>query len=127
VDLPGNKLPEPWHNHEQYRLTKNLKRIGPVQFYGQNLTHLDNKMQADGIHCDLKAFYCINSELHLKVNFMELEVSLDSGSNYTYMTQSYIEIKSLDFKYSVYSDWDIIKHRVHLGSILGCLLFLIYH
>jgi len=58
---------------------------------------------------------------------MELEVSLDSGSNYTYMTQSYIEIKSLDFKYSVYSDWDIIKHRVHLGSILGCLLFLIYH
>ena len=42
------------------------------------------------------------------------------------MKQSYIEIKSLDFMYSVYSDWGIIKHRVHQGSILGCLLFLIY-
>jgi hypothetical protein len=32
-------------------------------------------MQAGGIHCDLKAFYSINTELlHLKVNFMELEV-----------------------------------------------------
>jgi hypothetical protein len=83
-------------------------------FTDKILRTVGNKMQGGGIHCDLKAFYCVNTELlHLKVNFMELAVYLNSGSNCTCMTQSYIEIKSLDFKYSVYSDWEIIKHRVH--------------
>jgi hypothetical protein len=38
---------------------------------------------------------------------MGFEVLLDSGSNCTFMTQSNIEIKSSDFKYGMYCDWDV--------------------
>ena len=89
---------------------------------------LDKKWFVGGIFCDLqKAFDCVNHNILLeKMAYYGI-----TGTAYKLM-QSYLygryqrtKIKDKYLKTS-FSSWELIKHGVPQGSVLGPLMFLIY-
>jgi hypothetical protein len=87
---------------------------------------LNQKLHVGGIFCDLsKAFDCVNNEILLmKLHFYGIQgVTIDWFRLYLTNRRQKVEIKSLSSSENFFSDWGILKHRVHKGSILGPLLF----
>jgi hypothetical protein len=115
---------------EQFGFRKNLSTDKALfSFTNEILSGLDNKMHVAGISCDLaKASDCVNHELLLsKLSFYGiLNIVGQWFKSYLHDRKQQAEIKSPDSNNSTYSNWDIIKHRVPQGSILGPLLFPIY-
>jgi len=82
-----------------------------------------------GIFCDLsKAFDCVNHEILLiKLHFYGIQgITIDWFRSCLKNRKQKVEIKSPSSTNYLVSDWGILKHGVPQGSILGCLLFLVY-
>jgi len=92
------------------------------------LSALNNKHTVGGIFCDLsKAFDCVNHRILLaKLEHYGIRGSLGALIK-SYLMDRFQRVAIMDKTNNInYSDWDIIKHGVQQGSILGPLLFLLY-
>jgi len=114
---------------EQYCFRDNTSTDNAAYNLLLNITAaLNNKQIVGGIFCDLsKAFDCINSEILLS----KLELYGIKGIFGTllksYLNERYRRVVIKDTTNNpTYSDWELIKHGVPQGSILGPLLFLLY-
>jgi hypothetical protein len=92
------------------------------------LISFDKNKFVGGLFCDLhKAFVCVNHEILLaKLDFYGISgISNKLIRSYLYDRYQRVEItNNMHFKSS--SSWELMKHGVSQGSILGSLLFLIY-
>ncbi len=93
------------------------------------LTAMNNKSKIGGIFCDLqKAFDCVNhSKLLDKLEFYGIKSKFKSLIK-SYLTGRYqkVVLHNNNNMITCYSNWELIKHGVPQGSILGPLLFLLY-
>jgi hypothetical protein len=90
---------------------------------------LNQKLRVGGIFCDLsKTFDCLNHEILLtKLHLCGIQgVIIDWVRSYLTNRRQKVQIKSLSSSENFFSDWDILKHGVPQGSILGPLLVLVY-
>ena len=92
------------------------------------LSSLDKKLLVGGIFCDLqKAFDCVNHNILLtKLEFYGIS-GIATQLMRSYLNDRYQRIVIKDNKTSRQtSEWELVKHGVPQGSILGPLLFLVY-
>jgi len=114
---------------EQYGFRDNTSTDNAAYNLLLNITTaLNNKQIVGGIFCDLsKAFDCVNSEILLS----KLELYGIKGIFGTllksYLNERYQRVVIKDTANNpIYTDWELVKHVVPQGSILGPLLFLLY-
>jgi hypothetical protein len=91
------------------------------------LSAMNNKLIVGGIFCDLsKAFDCVNHRILLS----KLECYGTRGTFRalidSYLKERYQRVAIQDKNNINYSNWELVKHGVPQGSILGPLLFLLY-
>jgi len=92
------------------------------------LSSLDKKLLVGGIFCDLqKAFDCVNHNILLtKLEFYGIS-GIATQLMRSYLNDRYQRVVIKDNKTSRQtSEWELVKHGVPQGSILGPLLFLVY-
>jgi len=92
------------------------------------LLSLDKKHFVGGVFCDLqKAFDCVNHNILLtKLEFYGIS-GIANQLMRSYLDQRYQRAVINDNTNSkLTSEWELVKHSVPQGSILGPLLFLIY-
>ena len=92
------------------------------------LLSLDKKLLVGGIFCDLqKAFDCVNHNILLtKLEFYSIS-GIATQLMRSYLNDRYQRVVIKDNKTSRQtSEWELVKHGVPQGSILGPLLFLVY-
>ena len=75
----------------------------------------------------MKAFDRVNRDLLLiELNYYGIQGEiLDGVKSYLYNRKQRVELKSSK-KQNFFSSWEIVKHGVPLGNIVGPLLFNIY-
>jgi hypothetical protein len=89
---------------------------------------MNNKHTIGGIFCDLsKAFDCVNHRILLsKLEHYGIRGTFGALIK-LYLTQRYQRVAIKDKTNTInYSNWDLVKHGVPQGSILGSLCFLLY-
>jgi hypothetical protein len=92
------------------------------------LSAVSNKHTVRGILCDLsKAFDCVNHKiLLLKLEHYEIRGTFWALIK-SYLAKRYQRAALKDKTNTVnYSNWELVKHGVPQGSILGPLFFLLY-
>jgi len=89
---------------------------------------MNNKHTVGGISCDLsKAFDCVNHRILLsKLEHYGIRGTFGALIK-SYLTERY-QIGAVKDKNNIinYSNWELVRHGVPQGSILGPLLFLLY-
>jgi exonuclease III len=91
------------------------------------LKSLNNKLMVGGIFCDLqKAFDCVNHNILLtKLEFYGIKGTFLKLIK-SYLEGRYQRVLLNNNTFNSYSNWEIIRHGVPQGSVLGPLLFLLY-
>jgi hypothetical protein len=92
------------------------------------LKSLNNRLMVGGIFCDLqKAFDCVNHNILLtKLEFYGIKGTFLKLIK-SYLEGRYQRVLLLNNSTSnSYSNWEMIRHGVPQGSVLGPLLFLLY-
>jgi hypothetical protein len=92
------------------------------------LSAMNNKHIVGGIFCDLsKAFDCINHRILLsKLEYYGMRGTFGALIK-SYLTERYQRVAIKDKTNTInYSNWELVKHGVPHGSILGPLFFLLY-
>lgn len=89
---------------------------------------LDKKWFVGGIFCDLqKAFDCVNHNILLEKMTYYGITGTAHKLVHSYLDGRYQRTKITDkYQNTSFSSWDLIKHGVPQGSVLGPLMFLIY-
>jgi hypothetical protein len=88
------------------------------------LTAFNNKQIVGGIFCDLrKAFDVVNHKILLNKLQQYGIVGKFNALIKSYLTERYQRVVIQDNSNNSYSDWEIVKHGVPQGSILGPLFF----
>jgi hypothetical protein len=97
--------------------------------FNEILEALNKQKIVGGIFCDLKkAFDIVNLDILLsKLQFHGIGGKFrDLITSYLLDIYQRVLIGSTDSSYAVSSSWDIVRHGVPQGSILGPLPFLLY-
>ena len=91
------------------------------------LSAINNKLIFGGIFCDLsKAFDCVNHRILLsKLEYYGIRGTFRALID-SYLKERYQRVAIKDKTDIHYSNWELVKHGVPQGSILGPLLFLLY-
>ena len=92
------------------------------------LSSLDKKLLVGGVFCNLqKAYDCVNHNILLtKLEFYGISGTAMQLMR-SYLNDRYQRVVIKDNKTSRQtSEWELVKHGVPQGSILGLLLFLVY-
>jgi hypothetical protein len=92
------------------------------------LSAMNNKYTVGGIFCDLsKAFDCVNHRILLsKLEHYGIRGTFGALIK-SYLTERYQRVAIKDKTNNInYSNWELVKHGVPQGSIIGPLFFLLY-
>jgi hypothetical protein len=91
------------------------------------LSTMNNKLIVRHIFCDLsKAFDCVNHRIPLsKLEYYGIRGTFRAWID-SYLKGRYQRVAIKDKTNINYSNWELVKHSVPQGSILGPLLFLLY-
>jgi hypothetical protein len=91
---------------------------------------MNNKLTVCGMFYDLqKAFSCVNHDIILsKLEFSEVAGKFDTLIITSYLKDRYhkVVIDNRKTHNSTSSGWEIVKHRVPQGLVLGPFFFLLY-
>jgi hypothetical protein len=116
--------------NDQYGFRSNSSTdIASFKLINEILLAINNKLTVGGIFCDLeKSFDCVNhnillSKLELYGIAGKFKALITSYPNDRYQK---VVIDNRKTHNSTSSEWEIIKHGVPQGSILGPLFFLVY-
>jgi len=91
------------------------------------LSAINDKLIIGGIFCELsKAFDCVNHRiLLLKLEYYGIRGTFRALID-SYLKESYQRVAIKNKTDNYYSNWELVKHSVPQGCILGPLLFLLY-
>jgi len=91
------------------------------------LLAMNNKLIVGGIFCDSsKAFDCVNHRILLsKLDYYGIRGTFKALID-SYLKERYQRVTITEKTNIHYSNWELVKHGVPQGSILGPLLFLLY-
>ena len=115
--------------NEQYRFRSSLSTDNAsYTLIHEILSAMNNKHIVGGIFCDLsKAFDCVNHRFLLsKLEHYGIRGTFGTLIK-SYFMERYQRVVIKDKTNTVnYSNWELLKHGVPQGSILGPLFFLLY-
>lgn len=115
--------------NEQFGFRKNSTTNMAIYALLNNIqSSLDKKWFVGGIFCDLqKAFDCVNHNILLEKMTYYGITGTAHKLVHSYLDGRYQRTKITDkYQNTSFSSWDLIKHGVPQGSVLGPLMFLIY-
>ena len=114
--------------NEQYGFRSNISTDNAsYTLMHEILSAINNKLIVGDIFCDLSnAFYCVNHRILLsKLEYYGIRGTFRALID-SYLKERYQRVAIKDKTDIHYSNWELIKHGVPQGSILGPLLFLLY-
>ena len=113
-------------SNDQFGFRANLSTIHATNaLINSILTALDTNKIVGGLFCDIhKAFDCVNHEILLtKLEFCGV-TNIPNKLIRSYLESRYQRVKITNIK--VNSSWELVKHGIPQGSVLGPLSFLVY-
>lgn len=114
---------------EQFGFRENLStEMATYTFLNTVLSSLNKKLLVGSVFCDLqKAFDCVNHNILLnKLEFYSISgIAFQLVRSYLDSRYQRVIIKNKNTNKQT-SEWELVKHGVPQGSILGPLLFLVY-
>jgi hypothetical protein len=115
--------------NEQYRFISSLSTENDsYTLIHEILSAVNNKHSVEGIFCDLsKAFDCVNHRILLsRLEHYGIRGTFEVLIK-CYLTERYQRVTIKDKTNTTnYSNWELVRHGVPQGSILGSLLFLLH-
>ena len=114
--------------NEQYGFRSNVSTDNASHtLMHEILSATNNKLIVGGIFCDLsKAFDCVNHRILLsKLEYYGIRGTFRALID-SYLKERYQRVAIKNKTDNYYSNWELVKHGVPQGSILGPLLFSLY-